>query len=148
MRRWACRGLQLPSALPEVGGSEHFCSRPAGLTSACFALPGVATRCQAHNTISASVLLTLATGLTSVLLSVNTGSGSGLGTYRFALCCWAYQMVWTRFSLAPFVVPTENASRNFSGAKRYSLLINSKRRTEKFEMGGIFQNLGNFHLVL
>lgn len=58
-RRWVVRGA--------VTGL-------ADLTFACFALPGVATRCQAHNTISASVLLTLATGLNTVLLSVNTES--------------------------------------------------------------------------
>lgn len=50
------------------------CDSLADLTFACFALPGVATRCQAHNTISASVPLTLVTGLNSVLLSVNTDS--------------------------------------------------------------------------
>lgn len=47
----------------------------ADLTFACPALPGVATRCQAHNTISASVLLTLATGVSTVALSVNAESG-------------------------------------------------------------------------
>lgn len=58
-----------------------------------------------------------------------------------ALCCWAYQMVWTSFSLAPFVVPTKNASRNFSGAKRYSLLINSKDEQRNLKWG-IFSKFG------
>lgn len=47
-------------------------TRLADLTFACFALPGVATRCQAHNTISTSVQLTLAARLTTAPLSVNT----------------------------------------------------------------------------
>lgn len=46
-------------------------TRLADLTFACFALPGVATRCQAHNTISTSVQLTLAARLTTAPLSVN-----------------------------------------------------------------------------
>lgn len=46
----------------------------AGLTFACFALPGVAARCQALNTISAPVPVTLATGLSTIVLSVNSES--------------------------------------------------------------------------
>lgn len=84
-RRWAlpgwvlswggcCRSLaeekrELPSArkLPQDSPwgwvVRRALTRLADLTFACFALPGVATRCQAHNTISTSVQLTLAAGL-------------------------------------------------------------------------------------
>lgn len=63
---------ELPQASPRGWVVRSALTRLADLTFACFALPGVATRCQAHNTISTSVQLTLAARLTTVLLSVNT----------------------------------------------------------------------------
>lgn len=62
---------QLPQASPRGWVVRSALTRLADLTFACFALPGVATGCQAHNTISTSVQLTLAARLTTVLLSVN-----------------------------------------------------------------------------
>lgn len=51
-----------------------------------------ATRCQAHNTISACVLLTLATGLSSVLLSVNSESVLTRDPMSLFRAVQAYQM--------------------------------------------------------
>lgn len=70
-------GSRSARKLPQVSSPRGWVvrsalTRLADLTFACFALPGVATRCQAHNTISTSVQLTLAARLTTVLLSVNT----------------------------------------------------------------------------
>lgn len=66
------RARSFPEEPPRGWVVRSALTRLADLTFACFALPGVATRCQAHNTISTSVQLTLAARLTTVLLSVKT----------------------------------------------------------------------------
>lgn len=54
---------RFPMACPWGWVFRSALTRLADLTFAYFALPGVATRCQAHNTISTSVQLTLAAWL-------------------------------------------------------------------------------------